>query len=303
VGSFAHSASNINNYLELCKVEASKRHGNYCVRFNALLLQNVSKRTFILQSIEEAQKKNELFMVYQPQISLKDESVVGVEALMRWKKEDGSIIAPGDFIPVLEMSEFISDVTFWANQQCFSDLKIITSKLPNCRLSLNISANILVKEKLLETLTDSIKTYNLKPEQIELEVTESAIMEDMDAALTQIRKLRALGFRVSIDDFGTGHSSLSYLVEFPIDQLKIDKSFIRQITQQKQSLTVVNTIISLGKDLGLDVIAEGTETLEQVTLLKQHRCDEAQGFYYAKPMALPELLVWLEQRKLSETVA
>lgn len=292
-----NNASNINNYLELCRVEASKSRGNKYIRFNKSLLSNVSKRTLILHSIEEALEQNELYMVYQPQLSLKDGRVVGVEALMRWKKDDGSYVSPGDFIPVLELSDFIHRLTIWCIKQCFRDLAEIHKALPECRLGINISANFLTDDALMDTLDKGMAQYHVTPSQIELEVTESAIMEDMDNALEQLQKVKEKGFRVSIDDFGTGYSSLSYLVQFPVDQLKIDKSFIRQISHSKQSLSIVNTIISLGKELNLDVIAEGAETQEQIDILRQQECDEVQGFYYAKPMKLSDLLVWLNQAR------
>jgi PAS domain S-box-containing protein/diguanylate cyclase (GGDEF)-like protein len=294
VGLIGQTANNINNYLELCKVQAQKSHGNNCARFSHDLLTNVSKRTMILHSIEEALANNEIYMVYQPQLSLADERIVGVEALMRWKKADGGYVSPGDFIPVLEVSDFIRGLTVWSNKQCFSDLVKIQRVAPECRLSLNISANFLTDDELIQSLDEAVKNYHFEPSKIELEVTESAIMTDMEKALSRINMIKDKGFRVSIDDFGTGHSSLSYLVQFPVDQLKIDKSFIRQITHHKQSLSVVNTIISLGKELNLDVIAEGVETQEQIDILKKNWCDEVQGFFYAKPMKLDELLVWYE---------
>jgi len=294
VGLIGQTANNINNYLELCKVQSQKTHGNNCARFSHDLLTNVSKRTMILHSIEEALANNEIYMVYQPQLSLADERIVGVEALMRWKKADGGYVSPGDFIPVLEVSDFIRILTVWSNKQCFNDLVKIQKAVPECRLSLNISANFLTDDELIQSLDEAVKNYHFDPAKIELEVTESAIMTDMDKALARINMIKEKGFRVSIDDFGTGHSSLSYLVQFPVDQLKIDKSFIRQITHHKQSLSVVSTIISLGKELNLEVIAEGVETQEQIDILKNNWCDEVQGFFYAKPMKLDELLVWYE---------
>jgi PAS domain S-box-containing protein/diguanylate cyclase (GGDEF)-like protein len=299
LGAFAQTASNINNYLELCKAEAAKRHGNNCIRFSNELLAHVSKRTLILHEITTAIENDELYMVYQPQLSLKNDRVVGVEALMRWQKDDGSYVSPGDFIPVLEVSDFIRALTVWSSRQCFEDLKKIQKSFPDCRMGINISANFLTDQAFEQSLEQAIHEFEIKPHSIEIEVTESAIMDDMEVALSQLSRAREKGFRVSIDDFGTGHSSLSYLVQFPVDQLKIDKSFIRQLEHSKQSLSVVNTIITLGKELGLDVIAEGTETRQQIEILRECDCDEVQGFYYAKPMKLNDLFTWFKEFKIT----
>jgi EAL domain-containing protein (putative c-di-GMP-specific phosphodiesterase class I) len=161
-------------------------------------------------------------------------------------------------------------------------------------LAINISAHFLTSPILLNSLQESLNEFNLNPYDIELEVTESGIIEDIDLALSQLRQVKELGFRVSIDDFGTGYSSLAYLVRFPVDQLKIDKSFIRYITLNPQSLSVTKTVISLGKSLNLNVIAEGVETSDQMALLKNEGCDSAQGYYLARPMKLEDLISWYE---------
>jgi PAS domain S-box-containing protein/diguanylate cyclase (GGDEF)-like protein len=288
------TADEIQSYLELCRVEIEKSRNNRSIRFDKSILENVSRRTTILHTIEAALENSEVYMVYQPQICLKTNRVIGVEALMRWQKATGEFVSPGDFIPVLEVSDFINALSTWANRVCFNDLLTIQSIIPNCSLAINISAHFLTSPILLNSLQESLNEFNLNPYDIELEVTESGIIEDIDLALSQLRQVKELGFRVSIDDFGTGYSSLAYLVRFPVDQLKIDKSFIRYITLNPQSLSVTKTVISLGKSLNLNVIAEGVETSDQMALLKNEGCDSAQGYYLARPMKLEDLISWYE---------
>ncbi len=297
-GSFNDTAGELITYLELCRIEALKKPSADCVRFERSIVQNVSKRTNILQSIEKAVSDGEVYMVYQPQISLKDGSLVGVEALIRWQKNSGEFVSPGDFIPVLEVSEYINELSVWTTKECLRDLSIIQKVVSGCKIGINISANFLTSSVLIPTLDTYIKKYNIQSEHVELEVTESSIMNDLDDALDQLKEVKRKGFRVSVDDFGTGHSSLSYLAKFPVDQLKIDKSFVRYIESSFQSRSVIKTIIALGKSLNLEVIAEGTETKQQIDLLRRKGCDEAQGFYIAKPMKLEDLLLWCEKHSV-----
>ncbi|WP_135079589.1 GGDEF domain-containing phosphodiesterase [Terasakiella sp. SH-1] len=294
------TTDDINRYLELSRLESSKMSGSTLIRFESGILQNVSRRTMILHSVEQALENGEIYMVYQPQISLKSRDVVGVEALMRWRRPDGSFISPGEFIPVLEVSEFISQLSQWTNERCVQDLKTLQQTLPTVRMGINISANFLVSDYLLPSLEKLLKDHKIDPACLELEVTESSIMEDLDLALGQLNKLKSLGFRISVDDFGTGHSSLAYLAKFPLDQLKVDKSFIRFISENDQSRAIVKTVISLGKAMNLDVIAEGTEKKEQIDFLQAEGCDEVQGYYFAKPMELHELVKWCENPPLHD---
>jgi diguanylate cyclase (GGDEF)-like protein len=241
------------------------------------------------QSIEEdlrgALERHELTLHYQPIIDLKTGLIAGAEALLRWTHPTRGPIPPMQFIPVAEDCGLILPIGAWVlREACRQAEEWADAGLPAMTMSVNVSAVQFRNEKFLENLTAILDETGLDPKRLELELTESVLMKRAEATASILRTLRDRGVQVSVDDFGTGYSSLSYLRKFPIDALKIDQSFIRQISTAGEDTTIVAAVISMARDLRLRVVAEGVEKLEELEFLRAHQCDEVQGFYFSRPV-------------------
>ena len=222
---------------------------------------------------------------YQPKVSLASGSVSGFEALLRWQHPVRGLVAPAEFIGILEETGLIVAVGEWViaevcRQLCAWEAAGI-APLP---VAINLSGKQFRHKELETALERVLATSGVNPCLLEFELTESVLMADSQATVRTLQSMRALGVRVSVDDFGTGYSSLAYLKRFPLDTLKIDRSFINDLTTDPGDSTIVRAIIYLAKGLGLTVVAEGVETVQQVEFLRQHACDEVQGFYFSRPM-------------------
>ncbi|SDT34818.1 putative bifunctional diguanylate cyclase/phosphodiesterase [Pseudomonas prosekii] len=242
------------------------------------------------QSIESgirlALERNEFVLHYQPKMDLSSGQVVGAEALIRWKKPGQGWVYPSDFIAVAEDSGLIVPLTKWVMAQaCRQACLWQAAGLPKICISVNVSAIDFRQRDFVDSIELILKQTGMQPTLLELEITEGVLMQNVDATVTALNRIKALGVRLAIDDFGTGYSSLSYLRRFPIDVLKIDQSFIRGLHRDSSDAALVSAIISLGKSLKLTVIAEGIETLEQLEFLKSHDCEEGQGYYFCKAVA------------------
>ncbi|MET1066990.1 MAG: EAL domain-containing protein [Pseudomonas prosekii] len=242
------------------------------------------------QSIESgirlALERNEFVLHYQPKMDLSTGQVVGAEALIRWKKPGQGWVYPSDFIAVAEDSGLIVPLTKWVMAQaCRQACLWQAAGLPKICISVNVSAIDFRQRDFVDSIELILKQTGMQPTLLELEITEGVLMQNVDATVTALNRIKALGVRLAIDDFGTGYSSLSYLRRFPIDVLKIDQSFIRGLNRDSSDVALVSAIISLGKSLNLTVIAEGIETLEQLDFLKSHHCEEGQGYYFCKAVA------------------
>lgn len=258
----------------------------------------------IHNELKAALARNELLLYYQPIIDLQKMKIAGFEALMRWKHPEKGMISPGIFIPVAEESGLIVELSKWALDVSCDAIKDLQKAANPGLLSdhpLFISVNFSVKDfsdsdffKQIETTLDKKAT---KPEQIHLEITESLLMEAPEAAKTALEKCRQHGVAVSIDDFGSGYSSLSYLHYFPIDTLKIDQSFIRSMTSHPASLVLVKSIIGLARNLKMKVIAEGIETQEEAKTVRDLGCEECQGFWFSKPLPYEEAVKFIQNWK------
>ncbi|MFJ2536758.1 EAL domain-containing protein [Pseudomonas sp. NPDC087614] len=248
--------------------------------------QRAREQQSIESGIRLALKRQEFVLHYQPKIDLRSARVVGAEALVRWQKPGHGTVYPSDFIPVAEDSGLIVPLTQWVlAEACRQTRAWQVAGLPPIRMSVNISPIDIRQRDFVEGVEHVLRQSGLDAGWLELEITEGVLMQNVEATMTTLNRLQALGTRLSIDDFGTGYSSLSYLRRFPIDVLKIDQSFIRGLSHDSNDAALVSAIISLGKSLGLNVIAEGIETAEQLAFLKAHHCEEGQGYYFSK--ALP----------------
>jgi diguanylate cyclase (GGDEF)-like protein/PAS domain S-box-containing protein len=241
------------------------------------------------QSLEEglrrALERREFEVHYQPKINLNTGQIAGAEALLRWRHPSCGLVSPAKFIPVAEDCGLILPIGKWVlHEACQQAQTWITAGLPLGMMAVNVSAREFRNEHFLEGIFTTLEETALDPKFLELELTESVLMKHAESAQSILKALRARGVQVAVDDFGTGYSSLSYLSRFPIDALKIDQSFVRQITQQQES-TIVTAIISMGRSLKLRVVAEGVETSEELAFLQAQECDEAQGYYFGRPVS------------------
>lgn len=252
------------------------------------------ERTKLLHDLRRAFDHQFLFLVYQPQVSLQDHRVVGVEALLRWRNEDGNFIPPDQFIPIAEQSGLIVSIGHWLLRVALYDLlRLQTAGYSDIKMAVNVSAVQFRQPSFVEMVDAALRDTGADPQCLELEITESVAALGADHVAQVLRQLRARGIRVAIDDFGTGFSSLSYLDRFPANRLKIDRAFVWALDSDKSEARIAELVVTLGRKLGMNVLAEGVETAEQAELLRKLECDDAQGYYFAKPMLIDDLLGWL----------
>jgi len=254
--------------------------------YNTLFTEKALQRTTLSTQLKKAIQNNELELYFQPQVDVDTGNIIGAEALMRWMTPNG-MIPPAVFIPIAEESGLILEVGKFALMQgCSTAVSLSNEEMLHGRIAINVSARQLAHLDFLATLDDVLNLTQCNPQYIELEITESSILENPEKMIALLSVIKSKGFNISIDDFGTGYSSLSYLKNLPIDKLKIDQSFIRNITHEHKNQTIVKTIISLAKGLGMSVLAEGVETEDEMLFLRNNGIDSIQGYYYHKPMKI-----------------
>ena len=257
----------------------------------------MERRYTLEQDLHRALEATQFQLHFQPQIELTTGTMVGVEALLRWHHPDGGLISPADFVPVLEESGLIVPVGEWViGEACRHLAAWDQAGLEVPRVAVNISPRQLSRPSLLPNLLAAARAHGVDPTRLELEITESGLMEDLETAIRMLGAVADAGIRIAMDDFGTGYSSLSHLRRLPIRVLKIDRSFIREVPEQREDTALARAIIALGNSLDLQVLAEGVETEEQAGFLRRQGCHLCQGFFYARPMPADELGTWLARR-------
>jgi diguanylate cyclase (GGDEF)-like protein len=269
----------------------AKSQGRNNFQFYTADLNRRSVARLKLESgLRQAIDRSEFVLYYQPKIDIKTGTLTGVEAMVRWNKPDTGLVPPVEFIPIAEETGLIIPVGEWVLREALMQIgRWQEEGLPQMRIAVNLSARQFRQNDLVKTITDSLDELGVGGEFLEVEITESLLMDDTALSTMALYKLKDRGVRVSVDDFGTGYSSLSYLKRFPIDALKIDRSFVRDITTDPDDATITNAIIGLAHNLRRRVIAEGVETQAQLAFLQKHGCDEAQGFLFSPPVAATEL--------------
>ncbi|TQV87734.1 EAL domain-containing protein [Aliikangiella coralliicola] len=262
--------------------------------FNIEYLARTSKRLELENSLHHALEAGEFYPVYQPKMDVESGLCKSAEALLRWHSKEHGLIPPSDFIPILEDTGLISPVTDWLLEEVCNQYTKWTS---NHDVEINLAVNLSVRQLMRQPITDAVTTILAKTQtpasSIELEITESALMENASQLASMLGELKSLGVNLSIDDFGTGYSSFSYLSQLPVDKLKIDKSFIDKIESGERAKTLCLAIISMAHELGLKVVAEGVENQNQLSFLVEARCDEIQGYYYSKPLTSEQFETFL----------
>ncbi len=252
--------------------------------FQENMNQNLIAHLELNTQIKNALKNNEFILHYQPQVDPLLKTIVGVEALIRWKHPLRGMVPPSEFISVAESSGLIVHLGEWIIHEACRQAALWQEKGMGVCVAVNISAVQFKRSDLKRVIKDALQFSGLRPENLELELTESILMHDAENTLEAVRELKNLGIKFSIDDFGTGYSSLAYLKRFAVDKLKIDRSFVIDILHDKDDAAIVNTIIQMAKTLNLKTIAEGVENQEVTDALMRYGCDEIQGFHFAKPM-------------------
>jgi diguanylate cyclase (GGDEF)-like protein/PAS domain S-box-containing protein len=253
------------------------------------------ERQFIEESLRRALGRNEFSLYYQPKINLRTGAITGSEALLRWTHPTRGEISPAQFIPIAEDSGLIVPIGRWVlSQACEQAQAWANAGLSKTTVAVNVSAVEFRDDEFLKNLFTILTNSNLDPHSLEIELTESVLMRRVESTAAILQALRKRGVQVAIDDFGTGYSSLSYLRKFPIDALKIDQSFVRQIVGGEDDAAIVTAVISMAKSLKLRVVAEGVETLQELEFLQAHQCEEAQGFYFSRPVAPQQFTTMLK---------
>jgi EAL domain-containing protein (putative c-di-GMP-specific phosphodiesterase class I) len=262
---------------------------NQFMFFNPQMQTNIGRRLSLEFALRSALVGDQFFLLYQPIYNLEDLSIVGVEALLRWKHPSEGVIQPDEFIPILEQTGQIREVGAWVLQEACRQMATWHARGDTLDISVNVSGRQLDSDLIVKHIHDAVLVSGLDVNSLIIEVTETALMLDVDLSVVRLNAIKDLGVRIAIDDFGTGYSSLGYLRQFPIDCIKIDKSFTNAIATSAESQALVKTFIQLGKDLGLKTLAEGVETLGQMDILRASQVAEVQGFLFSHPLE-PDVL-------------
>ena len=288
IAEFPEAATNsleLINCSEIVMFRSKENGPNSMKYFEAPIFEDFIENISIENKLKEAVNMNRFLLYYQPQYDSLSGKLRGVEALVRWQDETGKLISPGVFIPIAEKSGMIVPIGAWVLEEGIQKYAEWREKY-NCDmiLSLNISAIQYKRPDFVNNLLELLEKYRVNPKDIELEITESVLIDDFEQVVSKLRTLKEYGIKISLDDFGTGYSSLSYLKGLPIDTLKIDKSFIDTVTEDKSTQVITESIVSMVKKLGYETVAEGVETEEQYEYLKKIECDNIQGYLLGKPM-------------------
>ena len=247
--------------------------------------------------LRRAIEREEFVLHYQPQLDLITGTIIGAEALIRWNHPDMGIVSPARFIPVAEESGLIVQIGEWVmGEACRQAVAWQRAGLPPLSIAVNLSAAQFKRGDVTQVVSHALQESGLNPGLLELELTESILMQHVEGVLSTLQSLKRLGVTLSIDDFGTGYSSLSYLKRFDIDKLKIDQSFVRDLASDPDDAAIVRAIIQMAHSLSLKTIAEGVETASALQMLNDFQCDEAQGFHFSQPMPADEFARYVKQR-------
>jgi diguanylate cyclase (GGDEF)-like protein/PAS domain S-box-containing protein len=270
---------------------------NFYEFFEANMNEYASERLILENELRRALERQEFVLFFQPQLESKTEKVIGVEALIRWIHPTRQLVSPGDFITILEETGLIIPIGEWVlAEACRQHRQWIDAGLPPIPIAVNISAIQFHDKGFLPMLSEVIKASGIEPRYLDLEVTESVVMRQPEAVIKQLESIKRMGICLSLDDFGTGFSSLSYLRYFPLDRLKIDQSFVRGLTSESVNEAIIKSVVALGKSLKIKTIAEGVETVDELNALRKLDCDELQGYYFAKPLSSEEFIKWFAMR-------
>jgi len=267
---------------------------NYFQFFVASVDRQIRERKHLEKDLAQALAGNQFYLVYQPQVNLSTHRIVGAEALIRWNHPQRGLVPPDEFIPMAETNGRIVEIGQWVLDQACAQAALWASEGMPLRIAVNLSAVQIRQESIVDDILSTLHRHRIPAGRLELEVTETSFMTNIEEAIEKLKRLHAAGINIAVDDFGTGYSSLTYLKRMPVQHLKIDKQFIRDLLTNEDDTRIANIIIDLGKSLNLTVLAEGVETAEQEFYLAQRGCQLAQGYFFSKPLKPAELEQFVE---------
>ncbi|GAB3095776.1 EAL domain-containing protein [Aestuariicella hydrocarbonica] len=294
-----NTSEDLLKHAEIAMYKAKKAGGNAHLMFNAHMAAEAHDNLYLESEIRHGLEQSQFTLYLQPKVNM-DGMTKGFESLVRWDHPERGIISPAEFIPAMESMGFISQLDNWILEASFRQLKVLEPHHPEIVISVNISSTHFTKHSFLVFLNECLQKYPINPNRLELEITETLLMENMNEGREVINTIKQMGVRIAIDDFGTGYSSLSYLKNLPVDTLKIDRVFIKDIPDSESDKQISSVIIFLAKQLNFTVVAEGVETLAQLNFLKDNHCDQAQGFYFSKPIASHKAIIMLESERINQ---
>jgi len=296
IGVFPEDGDDVDGLLKKVStaLHNAKETGRNCYRFYTDSINILSSQRLVMETdLRKALEQDQFLLYYQPKISLVDGNITGAEALIRWNHPKSGLVSPVDFIPLAESTGLIIPMTDWVIEEACRELLSWSNKGFELKsVAINITPASLLVKNINEHIFKHLRLAGVEASRLDLEITESILMEDIDVILPVLHELKDFGASISIDDFGTGYSSLSYLKRLPVSKLKIDQSFIRDLMHSKDDAIIVNALISLAHNLGFKVIAEGVEEIEQLEYLREHDCDVVQGYYYSRPLPADEFYQW-----------
>lgn len=281
---------------DMAMFRAKESGGNSYRFFTSAMNKEVARRLNLEANLRRAIEQEELRVYYQPKVDLQTGKIVSMEALVRWQSEN-NIISPSVFIPLAEKTGLIIPLGKWVLHTAAAQTRKWRDKGHDLRVAVNLSPRQFQEENLLEMIHEILEETGLPPQGLELEITEGVVMANEENAIDLMTRMAEIGLFLAMDDFGTGYSSLYYLKQFPINTLKIDKSFVDNIPSDDENVAITSAIISMGKSLGLEVVAEGVETVEQLIFLKDLGCDEMQGYYFSPPLPSADFSRILRENK------
>ena len=293
------SATELLRDADIALYEAKSAGKNCFVVFESEMHTAVQDHHLLQMDLRDALGMNQYRLVYQPIFNLAGGQTTGVEALLRWDHPDRGLVQPDMFIPILEDTGMITEVGRWVLDEACRQGALWHAKGYQLDVSVNVSARQLETDQLVEDVRLALEASGFPASSLTLEITETAIMRNVAAVVPRLAALKATGVRLAIDDFGTGYSSLAYLQQFPVDMLKIDRSFISAMAESPESAALIRTLVQLGKSLGLETLAEGIEECEQYSQLEREHCDSGQGYLYARPLDVDAVETFLAGRLLA----
>jgi EAL domain-containing protein (putative c-di-GMP-specific phosphodiesterase class I) len=265
----------------------AKEDGKNSFRFFSKAVKSQSVEQLTLEAaLRRALERDQFFLNYQPKVDLASGQITGVEALLRWTHPDLGVVSPTQFIPLAEETGLIVPIGRWVlKQACAQNMAWQRHGLLPVSMAVNLSPRQFADKQLLHDIDEALAASGMSPTRLQLEVTESMVMRNVPRAIKTLAAIQSRGIRLAIDDFGTGYSSMSLMKQFPIDTIKIDRSFVRDLPEDSEDRAIAEAIIRMGKALGMTVVAEGVETIEQHAFLRHHGCDEMQGYLFSKPLS------------------
>ena len=288
------SAEELLRDADIAMYQAKWNGKNRYVVFESGMQHAIQTRMELETDLRDALANDEFFLVYQPTFDLRDMSPTGVEALLRWKHPTRGIVQPNDFIPLLEETGLIIEVGKWVlDEACRQGATWRKAGYP-IGMAVNVSGRQLDTDEFVTNVRDALSDSELDASALTIEITETTLMRNVEETARRLTAIKQLGVRIAIDDFGTGYSSLAHLQQFPVDALKIDRSFISRLTENPEGETLMHTLVQLGKALSIETLAEGIEQQQELSILQAEHCDSGQGFLFARPLDVDATEAFLE---------